>query len=624
MPATRTTSAPSCLSAQQIADRRLAGLPSSKAQVNRLARAEGWGWQKASQPGGGRLYWVAHLPQSAQRDIASRDWRADGHVIPLVQRPLIVTATASGRATGRPKGSGFFHIHDDVASAILVILSQRRLAAPRVAELLAHQFDELPSLRSLQRFIARLETEQVALLAAKRDPDAYKGHFRVSLGRADADCSYAHQVWELDTTPADVMLTLNGRPIRMAILGVIDRWSRRAKFCVVKTESAQAVRRTLVETMRHWGVMPASILTDNGSGYINQTMRTALELIGIEHQICPPGTPEKKPHIERVFGTFTRERAELLDGYIGHNVADAQKIRARAKKETRRAIVIPKMSPDDLQAVLDAWVDGVYHQRRHSSLGCSPMLKWMASPQAARPAPHPDQMLLCLSAFIGIRRVGKRGIVWKGGRYWSAACAAWMGREVMLRHDEDDLGALFIFTPDGEYIDTVVNHGRAGLTQAEFALLATQQQNDHMALQKKELAAKKRAFGFDEARASLLRRDAQAAGKITYFQPKPPAESSPETGPDSGPDAAQTSADVHQLKPPGVAPTARPAAAPPSAAAQVVRADRLIAADKAGIATDPQELKWARAYARSASYSTEKEMAAAFAPHSESSQQKIA
>lgn len=440
---TLTGKVPGYASAQELADAALPGLPTTKRGVNMRAAAEGWAFIDRVGRGGGRLYRVADLPKDAQH--ALMHYRID---------------TLQAGPVGRPKGSDYFTRNPSVAAAVELILSRQRVPAPQMMKLLATDFAILPSRRSLQRFMAGIERDRKALIASMRDPDAYKSNYRLALGRADADTDRAHQCWELDTTKADVV-TAGGRKM---VLGIIDRWSRRANFMVCPSESGQSVRRLLIETIRKWGVMPEMVMTDNGSGFINASVKSACAALGIAHHICPPGSPEKKPHIERLFGTFTRQRAELLEGYIGHNVAEAQQLRAKARKETGRALIVPKMEPEELQAVLTAWVDGSYHVTEHSSLRMSPMRKWQSTPVPARSAPGEDVLRLALSALVGQRNVGKRGIVWKRGRYWSPSLAAWVGRDVIVRRDEENLGELFIFSPDGEFIDIAVSHERSGLT----------------------------------------------------------------------------------------------------------------------------------------------------------------
>lgn len=571
---------PGYVSAVELADAALPGLPTSRRRVDARAAAENWAFIDRAGRGGGRLYRVADLPAAAQQALFDR------RVAAITSAPV-----------GRPRGSDFFTLNPSIASAVESILASRRLAAPRVMELLATQFAGLPSPRTLQRFIARVEGEKRALIASMRDPDTFKSRHRIAMGRADADVTRANECWELDTTVADVVTAEGGRKM---ILGLIDRWSRRANFKVVDSESGQSVRRFLIDTIRAWGVMPESVMTDNGSGFINQSIRSALDIMGIEHRICPPGSPEKKPHIERLFGTFTRERAELLAGYVGHNVAEAQQLRARAKKETGRALIIPTMAAAELQTILSAWLDGVYHLRDHSSLRMPPMRKWQSSPAPSRSAPSENVLRLALSALVGQRKVGKRGIVWNQGRYWSPVLAAWMDRDVMVRRDEDELGELFIFSPDGEFLDIAVNRERSGLSEAEFARAAAKQQSQYMNEARADLRAKQRGFSIEKARDALLCRDAELAGKVTALPVRTTDHSS--VGLDSLTAAIAPSAAAAAPLPGRVTPPATVTQLPVSPAQRMRDADAIIARAAGGEPVDDAELQRAERYTATSEY----------------------
>lgn len=581
------------LSAAQLAAMALPGLPRTKRGVQIVADRERWPWQPRPGRGGGRLYAIAALPEPARLALEAQR-------VPPVPANL--------RPVGRPKGTDFFTRNPDVADAVEAILAGRQLAAPRILELLAQRFpDRLPSRRTLARFIARLERAKPALLASTRDPDLFKSRYRVSLGRADGRAAFAHQVWELDTTKVDV-LTKGGRKM---VFGVIDRYSRRARFMVGESESGQSVRRLLIETIIAWGVVPDMIATDNGCGYINASIVTALETLGVRHWRCPPGTPEKKPFVERLFGTFTRERAELLEGYAGHNVAEAQQLRARAKKETGRAVVVPRLAPEELQAILDAWVEGVYHQREHGGIRTTPMARWMASPVAARAAPSADVLKVALSAFVGPAKVGKRGVQWKNGRYWAGGLAAFVGRMVLLRRDEEDLGALFVFDEDGHFIDTAVNHERAGLAEEQFAREAARQQRAWMNEAREQVRSKKRRFRFEDARDSLLRDDAARAGRLVALPPPtrdgttPQLESIANAPQPPLPDPARLDEALRR--------TARKPRNEPTTAEKVAWADNILKAADQGAAVDPAELRRAQLFAGSSAYRAEKIVSGDFA-----------
>ena len=591
---------PGYISAQELAGLCLPGLPTTKRNVNNMASREGWAFVDRAGRGGGRLYAVTDLPEAARAALLER---------------RIASLSGSTASPGRPRGTDYFAQRPEVAAAVEVILAHRRLAAARVMELLASDFMGLPSRRTLQRFMAQLEDRKRALFASVRDPDAYKGRYKVALGRSDASVTYAHELWELDTTKADV-LTAGGRKM---ILGLIDRWSRRARFMVAESESGQAVRNFLIGTIREWGVMPTAVMTDNGSGYINASIRSALEVLGIEHRVAPPGTPEHKPHVERLFGTFTRERAELLAGYVGHNVADAQALRARARKETGRAVIVPELQPQDLQTILDAWVDGVYHMRDHGSLRMSPMRRWQSSPVPPRAAPDDAVLRIALSKLEGTRRCGKRGVVWKEGRYWSPALVAWIGRDVVVRRDEEDLGQLYIFTPENEFIDTAVNQQRSGMSEEAFAREAKRQQAEYMAVQRAELRARARNFSVEDAIGGVLLRDAEAAGKLVHLPPRtsdaPAAPGAASIKAAVGPNALPAPVPEMPGTNMGAAEASNIIPMPPrvtSPETRVRETDALIARAAAGEQVDEAELRRAHVYRQTSEYRAFSAVAAAF------------
>lgn len=584
---------PGYASARELAGAALPGLPTTKRGINLRAAADGWGFIDRVGQGGGRLFRVADLPTDAQQALLQQRINA-----------------ASGAPVGRPKGSDYFTRNPAVAAAVEAILARQRLAAPGVMELLEDDFLDLPSLRSLRRFIAQLEDERKSVIASMRDPDAFKSKYRVSIGRADGNTTHAHQIWEIDATKADVMTT-EGRKM---ILGLIDRWSRRVLFMVCESESTQSVRRLLVTAIERWGVTPEIVMTDQGSGFINAAIVSALEMLGIDHWPCPPASGDKKPHIERVFGTFQRQRTELFDGYLGHSVAEAQQLRAKARKETGRPVIIARMSPAELQAALDGWTDGVYHLREHGSLRMSPMRKWQSSPVPARAAPDADVLRMALSALVGARTVGKRGIQWQGGRYWCAALSPWVARQVIVRRIEDDLGALLVFTDEGEFIDIAVNHERSGLSEADFAAEARAQQAKWLREQRADLKQRAKDFNFERARDAILRRDAEAAGKVVSL-PMPTQDHTTAT--------IETLSDAAPAPTPGTRSDPRPAIAEivpmrKTPATKVREADAIIAAAEAGEPVDADELRKARIYATTSEYRAQRMVADHFAASSKS------
>lgn len=570
---------PLAIKLADLAALELEGLPSTRQGLNALAARAGW--RVAGQArGGAYLYEVTD-------DLAEAIKQARRERLAAVRLPN--SGNLNRRRAGRPKGSDYWSFNPDVADAVRLMRMEFKDPATTILEKLTGQFSSrLPHLRTLQRFIDRIEEEELVALERVRNPDLYKSKYRVSLGRADGGETYAHEACELDTTPTDVLL-IGGR---FAILGVIDRWSRRARMIIAPSESAQSVRALLARAAHDWGALPGKIIVDNGSGYVNTTVKTACELLGIGHQPCLPGSPERKPFVERLFGTFTRARSAMIPGFVGHNVADAQRLRSREKKRSGLAEIIASVTPEEFQAILDAWIIGVYEAREHSTTRQSPLLRAMSSPIPARAAPDADELKRLLSAFVSSSVVGKRGIRWKGENYWHPMLIEHLGKPVHVRRDEGDLGMLFVFDDQNNFICDAINWQRSGFSEQEFALAANHDQKRWEREQSALNKARKRNFNIEEAKQQVLMRDAEAAGKLAYFQPQKPASAKPVPAV-ALPPLPRATATVHTL------PAKRSAA---DISDQVRRADSIIARHNDGFAIDSDQLKWAQGFVTTASY----------------------
>ncbi len=192
------------------------------------------------------------------------------------------------------------------------------------------------SIRSIERWIKKWKTEHAQVFCAVTNPDEWKNKYMSAFGNASGDVERLNQLWELDSTPADIMLT-DGRH---SIIGIIDVYSRRFKLLVSKTSKATAIASTIRHALTAWGV-PEIMKTDNGSDYIGKHMIRVYTGLDVDHKQCNPFCPWEKPHIERAFRTFSYDIFELLDGYIGHNVADRKAIENRKQFSDRLMKKIP-------------------------------------------------------------------------------------------------------------------------------------------------------------------------------------------------------------------------------------------------------------------------------------------
>lgn len=327
--------------------------------------------------------------------------------------------------------------------------------------------------RSLRRYIRQWREENNQLHKYLSNPDGWKSHMKWSPGSASEGIERLNQVWELDSTPADVLL-VDGRH---SIVGVIDVYSRRVQLVVSRTSKATAVGAVLRKALLAWGV-PEIARTDNGKDYTSQYVTSVLNALEIEHELCPPFKSEAKPFIERFFGTFGRSVLELLPGYAGHDVAERKRIEARVPFAERlfgeREPIEIRLTAADLQRFCDRWLEKYYETRSHTGLGGrSP--RQVAAEWAAQ---HPIQrvaneraldVLLSPAPAGGYRTVNKKGVEIERGTYTSPDLALHVGERVRVLWADGDYGRVWLFTSDGQFICEAENPARTGASLQAIA-----------------------------------------------------------------------------------------------------------------------------------------------------------
>ena len=393
--------------------------------------------------------------------------------------------------------------------------------------------DLRPSKRALQRWLKRWKREHAELYQHILNPDRWRSRYQAAGGNAAEAITALNQLWEMDSTPGDVLLA-DGH--RHALIGVIDVQSRRLKFHVSRTSRSTAISALLRRAILEWGV-PDTVSTDEGSDYTSLHVRRAFSGLDTHHHICRAFTPEDKPFIERAFGTFCRDLVELLHGYIGHDVAGRKNIEARRSFADRlmkrgEEPAELRLTPEEFQAFCDAWCDQVYGMEPHSGLdGKAPL-------EVAASWPHPIRriddaraldILLSEAPGDGHRTVTKKGIRIDGALFDSPALGEMAGKRVRVLLDETDHGSIYVFDGDtGAFVCQAVCPERTGISRKEVATHRKQKQKALIAEQRKELKAIARRVDTTNIVSEILAERAAAAGKLAYFPQRSIDHTTPE------------------------------------------------------------------------------------------------
>ena len=351
------------------------------------------------------------------------------------------------------------------------------VTAPHIRDVIAadHPESEPPSLWTIQRWMRKWIPENAHALSANADPDGHRNRTQPAFGDAAAEIVELNQLWELDSTIADVMCA-DGK--RYALIAGIDVWSRRAKAHLSPTSKATAIAALARRCLLDWGV-PAAVKTDEGKDYTSKHLRRVFRDLRVAHLECHPYSPDEKPFIERFIGTMARGLFAHLEGFTGHNVAEAAKLRSRKSFAARRgqgpvAQFRCALTVEELQARIDTWCESKYGRKPHSGLGgISPFEKaasWTG--ERRRVEERGLDVLLAEAAGNGRRKVNKKGISVDGGRYIAAELGRWVDHWVHVRRCPSDYGRIFVFAEEDDghrFLCIAEDPLRTGIDRQEVA-----------------------------------------------------------------------------------------------------------------------------------------------------------
>ena len=397
-----------------------------------------------------------------------------------------VAALLDGKRSGRPA-----KIDGEVREILeaLAFHNPAHLTAKHCHRTLMARLGHAPAKSTISHWLAAWRHEFAHDLSAASNPDRHRSHRKPAGGDAAAHVERLNQEWELDSTTADVMCA-DGK--RYSVVGGIDIWSRRGRLLVAPTSRASAIAALLRRCILDWGV-PERVRTDEGKDYTSRHLLGVLADLEIDHDLCPPYSPERKPFVERFLGTMTRDLFANLRGFTGHSVAQAQALRSRKSFAQRRGeddveIFDCTLTAEQLQTYCDRWCDDIYGREPHAGLGgLSPFERaasW-AGPVRKVLDERALDALLAEPAGEGKRTVGKGGIRLAHVDYIAGALGALVGERVHILQDPADLDRIHVYRAlpgdsdqRGEFVCVAEDPGRTGADRAAIAAAMKRTHNE--------------------------------------------------------------------------------------------------------------------------------------------------
>ncbi|MCX5888110.1 MAG: transposase family protein [Deltaproteobacteria bacterium] len=347
------------------------------------------------------------------------------------------------------------------------------------------QHTHLPHYGHFTKFLESFLYKEQEKLAAICLPSFWRAQFQPKGGLSGEQAGYFGERWEIDATPADVMLA-DGRH---EILAAVDIFSRDAIIEVEKHATSLTVAKLFRQGFLAWGV-PEWIIGDRGMIFKSQHIRTACAQMGIAQRDCDAYAPWQKPHVETFFGSMARMLFEALPWYVGHNPVQRKRI---DEFQRFQEVFYHQKNPvklscgataAELKAVVTDWLEKVYRAETHRFKDCRlgrSGLVWERQANSPKRAPRiasPEHLdTLMAPAF---ERTYNSGFSWGGmlGAYMADSAAGmervqnFQGKRVIFKPSLADVtrGTIWECLENGQpgpFICTVHNGLRGGLDLEE-------------------------------------------------------------------------------------------------------------------------------------------------------------
>lgn len=368
------------------------------------------------------------------------------------------------------------------------------------------------------RYRSKFEKQHKQALMAETNPDAWKNKFMSSMGSQDEAVRYLNQLWLMDGTPADWDL-IDGRHTASVVL---DVWSRRPKILFSKTPRTETNKLLLRAAVLDWGVCD-NAKVDNGTDYVSREMAMFFEEMGIDSSRCNAFSPWEKGHVERFIKTYLHSILEVLDNFVGHNVADKKVLDARRSFADnlfkKNAVVKVEMTCAELQKLSDAWVAGTYMMDVHRGLDMTPLQRVASYTGAVKRISNERALdILLAKPLKKLPTITKTGIRFDKAEFIHAELPLHVGELADIRLDPNDMGKIIVYV-GGKFLCIASNAMLEGIDRAEVAAHGKALQNAMISEKKAEFkkARKTLPTTLHQLAINMITDRAEKAGKVTVL-----------------------------------------------------------------------------------------------------------
>lgn len=329
----------------------------------------------------------------------------------------------------------------------------------------------------VQRFILNYyEKRVIEWTLVTKGVDLNKSYNQPAMGNRKEQYTAKNQCWEIDSTPADVIIFHEGNQMRPDILAIKDCYSGRCVATLAIKSNTLAIIRLLWKAISTLGV-PKVIKGDNGKDYVSDQFQELLKNIGIKYDRATAFAGDEKGQVERNFRTIQHSYMRVLAGFIGHNVAHRQKIEQQTAKKDRSAkdefgnvaktqtasseLLNWEEFDSKLQEAVMLWE--IDKKRRKSA---SPVELWNNCFEKVEMMDYENYLIYAGNYESRIPQ--KDAINFHGRKYESTFLHKYRGREVFVSENIDNMSEIFVFDDKGSYIGICYDKTISPMTKEDY------------------------------------------------------------------------------------------------------------------------------------------------------------
>ena len=241
------------------------------------------------------------------------------------------------------------------------------------------------------------------------------------------EMGYPGDCWQTDISMGPY-LTINGRKLKTYIIAYIDDASRAIMACSFFFEqNLNAVLSVFKTAVQRRGI-PKKLFMDNGKVFKSDQLQFICASLGTIVSYAEPYSPQSKGKIERWFQTLQKQWLNLLDWDSISSI-------------------------EELNEMLQEYINNVYHQNIHSSIKMKPIDKYIQNIDRIRFVAS-KQELDNIFLYRVERRV-KNDATIPISNYIFEVPTKYIGERIKVRYDPTSFDKAYIFDGNGSCVCTI-------------------------------------------------------------------------------------------------------------------------------------------------------------------------